>query len=76
MPNKLDSDLQRELLGFVRSCEESKEPRPLKSHLAEELLRQIARGEREITALATRGSSGDVFICFSYTSHDGRCGHA
>lgn len=37
MPNKLDSDLQRELLGFVRSCEESKEPRPLKSHLAEGL---------------------------------------
>ena len=56
-----------EFLEYVRKSAENKEPRPLREHLAEELLRQIVRKEREITDLVTNHKNGDVYARFSFT---------
>lgn len=65
------TDLQKELLAFVNSCEvngaSGKKPKTLRDVLTEELLRQIMRGEREIGDIATNSETGDVFVRFCFT---------
>lgn len=60
-----------EFLKFVQQSQENKEPRPLRDHLKEELLRQLVNGEREITDMATNWKTGDVFARFSFKKENG-----
>lgn len=68
MLNQLDTELQKELVEFVKQCESDKATRPLKAHLVEELLKQIVEGDREITGLITNHKTGDVFVKFSFSA--------
>jgi len=68
MLNQLDTELQKELVEFVKQCESDKTPRPLKVHLVEELIKQLVNGEREITGLITNHKTGDVFVKFSFSA--------
>ncbi len=70
MFSQLDAELQNELLEFVKKEENNTNPKPLKIVLVAELLRQIARNEREITGMATNQKTGDVFVRFSFTPVD------
>lgn len=67
MLNQLDTELQKELVEFVKQCESDKATRPLKAYLIAELIKQLVNGDREITGLATNHESGDVFVRFSFT---------
>ncbi len=64
---QIDAEMQKELLEFVKSEEDNKNPKPLKYGLVAEIFKQILHGEREITGLATNHKSGDVFVRFSFT---------
>lgn len=61
------TEIEQQLCDFVKQFEADKSPRPLKEHLAEELLKQIMRGEREISALIQDPNNGNIFVCFSFT---------
>ena len=63
----IKDDLQQELLQFVSDSEKKTHPKPLRTHLTEELLRQIMRGEREIADICTNQKTGDVFARFCFT---------
>ena len=64
------SKINKELREFVKQFEDDKRPRPLKEHLAAELLKQIMNGEREIKSLITDYKTGNVFVCFGFTKED------
>ncbi len=61
-----------EFIQFVKRSQEDKTKRPLKEHLAEELLHQLVNGDREITDMATNPKTGDVFARFSFTKEEKR----
>lgn len=61
-----------EFIQFIKRSQENKTNRPLKEHLAEELLRQLVSGDREITDMATDPMTGDVFARFSFTKEEKR----
>ena len=63
----LEAELQKELLEFCKAEENNTEPKPLKEILIAEVLRKIAKGQREITGMATNEETGDVFIRLSFT---------
>ena len=65
--DSLDAELQKKLIKFVEDSKKNKEPRPIKLHLAESLLEDIIKGEREITGLVSDWGNGDVFVRFSFT---------
>lgn len=64
------SETEKKLCEFVKKFNEDKKPRPLREHLAEALLEQIMKGEREITALITENATGNVYVCFSFTKDE------
>lgn len=65
--DRLDAELQKKLIKFVEDSKNNKEQRPLKVHLAESLLEDIVKGDREITGLVSDCGNGDVFVRFSFT---------
>ncbi len=65
--DSLDTELQKDLVNFVKESENNHNPRKLKLFLAEALLEDIVKGDREISEIATNRKTGDVFVKFSFT---------
>jgi predicted metal-dependent RNase len=59
-----------DFIEFVEKSRNNTEKRPLRDHLAEEIIRQVVHGEREITDIATETKTGDVYVRFSFKKEE------
>lgn len=64
---EIEKELQKKLIEFVNDSKNNKVPKKFSISLAEELLKNIVNGDREISGIATDWGSGDVFCIFSFT---------